>query len=351
MQVQPQIDRLLAHQAAQWMEILKTGAEHDRQKFDRWLRQSPLHVAHFLEITALGRAIADLDPTRDEDIDAILMRIQPQRLHLSDRTSWWNRLTQDQASRRSWKVPGALAASILIGVGAFWLAGVTPWRTERIDTAIGEQRSVTLSDGSLVALNTASTLRIDYSEMQREVDLDLGEAVFKVTHDPKRPFEVHTRLATIRAIGTQFNVYQRPNDVLVSVLEGRIRVMSAHGADTQILGLGQEARVLPNGRIVRLARADVSKTLAWRQRRLSFDEAPLEEIVREFNRYNAALKFRIEGVPNNAYHFGGIYDAGDPESLAQVLEREPGLVVERRKGEILVRGKYSARRGDRDSGP
>jgi len=64
--------------------------------------------------------------------------------------------------------------------------------------------------------------------------------------------------------------------------------------------------------------------------------------VREFNRYNAALKLRIEGVPHDAYHFGGIYDAGDPESLAQILGREPGLAVEKNAHEIVIRPRPTA---------
>jgi transmembrane sensor len=128
----------------------------------------------------------------------------------------------------------------------------------------------------------------------------------------------------------------------VSVLEGRVQVASLSGDRAQLLNAGKEAQVLEDGRILRLARPDVQKTLAWRQRRLSFEEAPLEEMVREFNRYNSAVRLRVEGVEPETHRYGGIFDADDPESLIQLLKGESDLVVERQGGEILIRPHNSA---------
>lgn len=333
--VQRQIDRLLAHRAAEWVEILKTGTDHDRRDFDVWLRQSPLHVTHFLEIVALGHEVQGLDPAAGEDVRAILARLRPD-------TATPNRILEDLQARRTtvasrWNWwTASLAAAMLLALTALFSSSLFP-SPQKIDTVVGEQRSLPLVDGSLITLNTSSEIRVAYSNTERSIDLKSGEAVFKVARDAARPFVVRTRLATIRAVGTQFNVYQRASDALVSVLEGKVQISDSAEGQTMALEAGEEARVFAGGTIKKLEHADVSKTLAWQQRRLSFDEATLEEVTQEFNRYNSHPQFHIEGVTAGAYHFGGIFDAYDLESFATVLTREPGLRIERRGNQIVIK--------------
>jgi transmembrane sensor len=73
-------------------------------------------------------------------------------------------------------------------------------------TANGEQRTLTLPDGSVVRMNVETDLRIDYGSDRRHIQLLSGEAIFKVAPDAGRPFIVSTPSATVRALGTQFNV-------------------------------------------------------------------------------------------------------------------------------------------------
>lgn len=80
----------------------------------------------------------------------------------------------------------------------------------------------------------------------------------------------------------------------------------------------------------------MAQTVAWRERRLIFQDAPLEDMVYEFNRYNRTTHLRVDGVTPGSHHFNGIFDAGDLDSLADLLSREPDLTVERRDGEIVI---------------
>ena len=79
------------------------------------------------------------------------------------------------------------------------------------------------------------------------------------------------------------------------------------------------------------------KSVAWRERRLIFDDAPLEDMIFEFNRYNQSPRLTLEGVAPGTHHYNGIFDAADPDSLADLLSREPDLSIERRIGEIVIR--------------
>jgi len=173
-----------------------------------------------------------------------------------------------------------------------------------------------------------------------------GEALFKVAHDPSRPFTVQTKTAIVQAVGTQFNVYERPAGTQVSVLEGRVKITPLGNSgggianavhSTETLVAGQEAQVAPDGTIRRNAKADVMGTVAWRERRLIFDNAPLEDMVYEFNRYNQTTRLTLDGVPPGGHHYDGIFDATDPDSLAKLLSKEADLSVERRNGEIIIR--------------
>src|SRR5687767_11767497 len=79
-------------------------------------------------------------------------------------------------------------------------------------------------DGSVVYLNAQSRLRIAYSDRRREVKLLDGEALFIVEKDSKRPFNVIAGATLVQAVGAQFNVRRRDRLILVSVVEGKVRV-------------------------------------------------------------------------------------------------------------------------------
>jgi ferric-dicitrate binding protein FerR (iron transport regulator) len=65
----------------------------------------------------------------------------------------------------------------------------------------------------------------------------------------------------------------------------------------------------------------------------------LADIATEFNRYNRAPQIRIVEESVGMHRFSGVFDADDPESLAQILEGSGELSVERSKREIVIRRK------------
>jgi transmembrane sensor len=219
-------------------------------------------------------------------------------------------------------------------------------RASQFSTAVGEQRTVELADTSVVTLNALSEIEVHLADTERDIQLRTGEALFTVAHDASRPFKVHTRAGTVQAVGTQFNVYDKPNgDTRVSVLEGRVR-LTPRGKDgkedagsSELLEAGQEADIRLDGKIQRNDGAVVANTVAWRQRRLVFDNATLEDMVVEFNRYNPALRLELDGVPADTYKYNGVFDAADPQSFVDLLSREDDLTVERRGSSVVVRPK------------
>jgi len=95
----------------------------------------------------------------------------------------------------------------------------------RIVTVLGEQRSLTLADGSVISLNASSDARVAFTAQARRVILARGEALLTVANEPERPFLVSTPEVTVQAIGTVFDVRASSGETAVTVLEGRVSIL------------------------------------------------------------------------------------------------------------------------------
>ncbi len=344
LQLQQRIDRLQAQRAAQWFELLKTGRREDVAAFAAWCRESPVHIREFLEATWIHHELAGLDAAHHLDVDALLREAATGVTPFPHPAPTAGNVRSNETRRRRTRRSIAIAAGgALAAVGLTWAV----WQqgaSQEFATRVGEQRTVELADTSVVNLNTDSAIQVRFAPDERKIELRHGEAVFKVAVDRTRPFRVHTRAAVVVAVGTQFNVYDRADGTDVTVLEGRVRVMArgpADGADqvsamSQDLVAGEEARIGLDGTIHRVARPDLERVTAWSKRRLKFERASLDEIVSEFNRYNR-VQLRLDGIAPGSRFYRGIFDADDPGALADLLEHESDLAVERRSGEIVIK--------------
>uniref|UniRef100_UPI003B3A6D59 FecR family protein n=1 Tax=Sphingobium sp. TaxID=1912891 RepID=UPI003B3A6D59 len=101
-------------------------------------------------------------------------------------------------------------------------------------TALGETRTVRLADGSLIHLNTNSSVEVALRDDIRSIRLLKGEARFDVAHDGKRPFIVNADGTLVRAVGTMFNVRLRPDVTELTVIEGIVAVRNGGSAVRRI---------------------------------------------------------------------------------------------------------------------
>ena len=124
---------------------------------------------------------------------------------------------------------GAIAASVMVvaGVTALYDAGMfTEAQPTHFLTQVGEQKTIALSDGSTVILNTDSVLDIELTENSRIMRLTQGEAHFDVAPNPDRPFLVYAGDGIVKAVGTAFTVYLRKKAVEVTVSEGVVALIA-----------------------------------------------------------------------------------------------------------------------------
>ena len=173
--------------------------------------------------------------------------------------------------------------------------------TQTLQTPRGKDFKIVLSDGTEVWLNAESTLTYPsrFHEAQRIVELD-GEAYFKVAKDSARPFIVRSGKLETQVLGTSFNfrnyTHSTPH---VTLVEGRVLVT---GHDTSVtLHPNEDAQICDDGTI-RVTQVDPRSYTAWVDDYFYFDNASLEEIMRELGRwYNLNILF--ENPEAMKYHF------------------------------------------------
>jgi transmembrane sensor len=245
-------------------------------------------------------------------------------------------------------LPLAAAAAVLA-----LIAGALLWFVPRPDlaTEVGEQRLVTLNDGTHVFLNTATRLTVKYDAGTRLVELKTGEALFDVAKKPNWPFIVVAGNRKIRALGTSFVVRRDETQTAVTLVEGTVTVtrdesaaparvkptLSETQAASQAFTLkpGQKLTFLPGQ--TRLDTTSAEKAVAWRRGEIIFDDTPLSAAAAELNRYSKD-KLVIEQPKAQTMLVTGLFQTGDSLSFAHAVAESFGLTVQEKNDQIVVSG-------------
>ena len=157
-----------------------------------------------------------------------------------------------------------------------------------------------LADGSNVWLNvgTVFTYPAAFTGNTRPVEIS-GEAYFEIARDVSRPFIVTKGNTQIKVLGTHFNVNAYDNEAAmrVTLLEGSVRVQE--GNTSNLLKPGQQAILsTKNSGKIQVVKGDVDKVMAWKNGIFNFDGAPLDEVMRQLERwYNIEVVYE-KGVPD-----------------------------------------------------
>ena len=168
----------------------------------------------------------------------------------------------------------------------------------------GGEYSITLSDGTVVYLNSESELRypVKFVGEDRRVYLS-GEAYFDVTQDKAHPFIVDVKNSTVRVLGTSFDVraYADENEVLTTLVQGSVRFSA--GNKSVILKPGEQAVLDKSGRVEN-RKVDTYLYTAWKEGFFVFVVEGLEDILSRLSRwYDVDVFYGSEKVKE--YHFTG----------------------------------------------
>lgn len=212
--------------------------------------------------------------------------------------------TQAPVNKKPW--PSKLVKSLAIAASAVIIAGFIwvmskPTSNNKIAevktltkkfTERKEQKYLLLPDGTQVWLNAASSLQFpdEFKSDKREVYLT-GEAFFDVKHADKIPFLIHTRNITTTVLGTAFNIkaYADQKEIMVSVTRGKVKV-SRDDKLIAVLTKGKAVKISNETKQVVEKEVPVENIAGWQQGNLVYEDAPLEDIVRDLqNVFNAEI--------------------------------------------------------------
>lgn len=340
-------------EACDWFVDMRTGDidAAGKQRFDAWVRKSPEHLRAYLELSEIWDDAPLLDPARESSAEDLIARARDasaEIIPLNDALASKASAPARSPLARRIRTPLAAAATIAcmaVGLAAF--VGYKAWREPTYSTAIGEQRTVVLADGSRVQLNSRTRLKVRFEENGRNVDLLEGQALFKVAKNPHRPFIVKSGEVTVRAVGTVFDVDRKKTATTVTVLEGRVAVSSLAGVQPQIIGVtdiavpapvfvdaGEQVKTIARS-TTQPAPANVAAATAWTQGSLVLAGSRLADVVEEFNRHNE--RQLILGDASLAdMQISGVYSSTDPTLLVQFLRDQPALRVEQTESTIMI---------------
>lgn len=414
----------IVDEASEWFVTLRFDAvgRTVQERFMEWLRASPEHVRAYLDIIALWTDLPHVDREHAIDVEALIQatrqdinvislpsmlpsegaaaskcsygaaknecditRMECVPTQILPRTAGEGSCaTENQraavrapldASRGSHprRVGEGWSGGIFISLAAVLLAWFYFFHVGTYSTTIGEQRSITLADGSTVQLNSLSKIRVRFSENERVIDLLEGQALFSVAKDAQRPFIVRSGDVRARAVGTQFDVYRKKSATVVTVVEGRVAVEreaqrafaesepqstptsasneSTHehsytfGEGPLVLSAGEQVTVAGAGEVNQPVAANVSAAVAWTERKLIFTSTPLSSVVEEFNRYSKAqliIGENVDDIPITA-----VFSTTNPKMLIDFLDEQPEFEVTVGRNSIHIHGERRMADGGR----
>lgn len=353
--------RNVEQEASEWIARLEAEdvTPDDRVRFEAWLRANPQNSQAFEDVSATWRRFVKAGPladmktgagarvgtTADFDAEADVNAGLSASAGLDGSAELGVGAAAQTAvalqhRKRNWAL--AIAAATVVATLLISIYMQNP-RLTAITTAVGEQITVPLADGSVMELNSNSVARIDYTSRQRTIHLDRGEAFFRVAHDTQRPFWVTAGGGWVRAVGTEFDVYLRPQSLQVTVREGTVRAGESRGSLAAVqpdeqklapwvtLSGGQQADLDSTAARKRALSADeLADTVAWRSGTVYFENRPLTEVVDELNRY-AAAPLILDDPALRALPVGGAFQASPKGAAALVHMLEQNFDVEVRQ--------------------
>jgi transmembrane sensor len=331
------LPRAMRDAAANWIVRRDWGlSPAETAELNAWLQADPRHAEAFERAAAAWKVL--------EQLPARVPRPVAERC---ERRVAWGR----------WSV-GGLAAAASVAV-ALYIGRTLPDSSPAAGASAAvvhimeanASRSVLLSDGTLVRMNTGARIGEHFTAEERSVRLLSGEAHFSVVSDPGRPFAVHAGGVAVRAVGTAFNVHLQDAAVDVLVTEGKVQVdvlptsrdehaapadpagtaAAAHPRNTgALVEAGQRATVVlkqatrPEVAVSDLDPVEISRVLAWRRPLLRLGGATLAELAVEFEQ-QTGRRIVLEDATLGQLRIGGRFPPDDVEGFVGVLEENYGL--------------------------
>jgi len=261
-----------------------------------------------------------------------------------------------EAPKRKWVLLAIVGVVISAGI-ILWLANgmhhatsPAPFRhSGSFSTAKGEHRCEKLPDaapgqGTVVCLNTATTVRFVITESIRHLELDSGEITVTV-HADTRPLDVGSNRLLTRDLSTEFDVYRKDGSTLVTVIQGAVKLLARANDPSKVdLSHMESESVWKSApvfhRLVQVEFDEASGSLlvhppmtdetlrqylAWQQGLIDMTNKSLGEALHEFGRYQPIEKFTFQDKELRQFRVGGVLGTTHLEDFLDSLDRLYGI--------------------------
>lgn len=294
----PTIDPSILLEAAEWLVLLQSGeaSDQDRAHLERWRELSPSHAAAWQRATSMLVTFGQVPPKLGHDT-----LLRPKR-----------------SLRRQVLRLGLAAAPA--GLLAWRLAPWQEWSAD-LATGPGEQRMLTLADGTRLVLNTRSAVNMAFTATERCLTLIAGEIlVTTAQRDPSptpRSFIVKTTHGSLRALGTRFNVRHTGDDTRLAVFDGAVEVQAMGGAQPAIVHAGEQITFMAAA-MQPIQALDVDAAL-WERGLLLARNMRLDALIAELARYHRGVLRCDPGVAGLTV--SGAFPVTDTLASLDMLEK------------------------------
>jgi transmembrane sensor len=289
-------DSIDARAAAWFTRNRQDQQPAERQAFEQWLRE-PAHASAYRSFEVLWAELGELQQLN-----------RPTPLPVN-------------RSKNRWRPALAMAAALIVAVLATPLGTSHEVYQQQIAAHAKGLRTFELPDGSTLSVNANTQLRVDFDSHQRRLTLDRGQFYIDVAPDKERPLWVQTGDATIRVVGTGFDVRRSERQLVVSVAHGQVAFTPDSRAPL-LLGAQQQVAVdLASGALQQHSLA-ASQVADWRTGHLSFRNRELASLVDELNLYRPRPVL-LANTKLGQIKVSGNLDVEDPDALINAL---PALV-------------------------
>ncbi len=237
-----------------------------------------------------------------------------------------------------WLAAACVVAVVAAAVVLSGLGDLIRYRTYA--TRSGETRSLVLPDGSQVALNANSTLKVARDlpgTHGREVWLT-GEAFFTVAKRPDRArFVVHTTDLDVEVLGTRFNVTQRRGDTRVVLSEGKVKLVprTPGRARSVLMAPGDLVQVSAARREVARRTVTPEHYSSWRQNKLVFNSTPLAEVLLTVQDFYG-VQVTLADPDMGEMKFTATLPNNDLNIVLKAISSVYGLEVQPQRGQIIL---------------
>lgn len=316
----PKTSGMLRREAASWLARLQSGRDPAVQtKFQRWRDADPSHAAAF-ERVSRNYELAGLL----RDSPAFAQPVEQPR--------------QRQMRKPRYALAAAAALAVLVPAGLLLVRnplGFGATEMLMLSTNVGEIRSVKLSDGSRITLDTATKVQVEIGRSARKARLASGRARFEVA-DSAKAFIVEAGTTTVITDHGVVDIEMAGQQSRVQVLAGSADVQQ--GPDTLSIAAGETVTATQAG----LAQKDKAPAASdWTHGMLQFDGTPIVQAAAIANRYSTQHILIDDSL--DQLRVTGAFRAGDVKGFAKALATAFHLSLARTSdGNLLLTNAGSA---------